>query len=113
MQPRISRINTNTKILFVKIRVIRGRKMTGSLRKWRDVRIFRGEVLIFLAALALATDEPPLSVASAKAAGIAGACFHKITASERKVTVFWYICFLHGHPNPHQRQNRAHDRIAC
>ena len=30
---------------------------------------------IFLAALALATDEPPVSVASAKTAGVAEACF--------------------------------------
>ena len=38
------------------------------------------EVVIFLAVLALATDEPPLSVASAKTA--AKACLQKITADE-------------------------------
>ena len=46
--------------------------------------------MIFLAVLALATDEPPLSVASAKTAGVAKACFQEITASERKATS---ICF--------------------
>ena len=39
--------------------------------------------MIFLAVLALATDEPPLSGASAQTAGIIWPCFQKITASER------------------------------
>ena len=43
--------------------------------------------MIFQADLALATNEPPLSVASAKTAGVAKACFQKITASERKPMV--------------------------
>ena len=60
--------------------VTRSRRITASLRKMRAERDFRGESVIFPAVLALATDEPPLSVASAKTAGVAKACFHKITA---------------------------------
>ena len=56
----------------------------------RARRIFRGEAVIFLAVLALATDEPPLSVASAKTAGVAKACFQKITASEKKAAIRGY-----------------------
>ena len=48
--------------------------VSGSAKE-RLIRIFRGEVAIFLAVLALATDEPPLSVASAKTAGVAKICF--------------------------------------
>ncbi len=38
------------------------------------------EAVIFLAVLALATDEPPLSGASAQTAGFIGPCFRKINA---------------------------------
>ena len=66
---------------------------TGTLPKRSAIELLLGEVEIFPAVLALATDEPPLSVASAKTPGVAKAYFQKIIAQER-LSFFWKLASL-------------------